>query len=267
MAKKLLSDHPYPIGGNFITHELSPEHKGAKRLQKAARSLFAPKHVEPTPHTHSQPYSWKKALSAYAAHSKENFAAQWEQSAAFTQKNGALNLDFEVNHSLRVLSELTPLQAKVETLYFSGDCTPTLTHLQYLQSKAVLAINGGDSFLDEQHPSLTYVHPLTRYVGGLGQIYSSNTNENLYTHLWTRQFWGFRRVIKIFKRTDRPLRLKPINLYYHFYALEKRSSYSSLESIYDYVDQQALISHSSNLLTISALLETSLIWRFNAWGP
>jgi polysaccharide biosynthesis protein PelA len=239
MAKFLLTDYRYPIGISFITHELSSRFEGAKRLQKAARELFALDHVEPASHTHSHPYSWKMALSAYPAQPGEDTSVEWGEASAFAKKDGSLDLSLEVDHSLRLISALTPQNKEVKTLYYSGDCSPTLTHLQYLKSKSVLAFNGGDSFFDDQHPSLTYVHPLTRFVDGLRQVYSSNSNENLYTHLWTRQFWGFRRVIETFERTGSPIRIKPINLYYHFYALEKRSSYNALKTIYDYIGKKA----------------------------
>ena len=86
--------------------------------------------------------------------------------------------------------------------------------------------------------SYTGLSPLYRQVGKYTQVYSSNANENLYTNLWEGLYSGFSEVIEAFKNTESPLRIRPINIYYHFYSGERISSVKALKDTYDYVLKQ-----------------------------
>ena len=66
------------------------------------------------------------------------------------------------------------------------------------------------------------------------QIYAPNQNENVYTNLWTGPFFGFEQVIETFEITEEPLRLKPINIYYHTYAASKGASIVALRRVCDW---------------------------------
>lgn len=61
------------------------------------------------------------------------------------------------------------------------------------------------------------------------------SNENIYTELWTDKFWGFRGVLESFLNTEKPKRIKPLNLYYHHYSFEKKASFESIVKIYGYI--------------------------------
>src|SRR6185295_6201982 len=62
--------------------------------------------------------------------------------------------------------------------------------------------------------------------------------ENVYTNEWHGPFYGFRRVIGSFKYTDSPRRLKPIDIYYHFYSGTKLASINALHDVYQYAASQ-----------------------------
>ena len=99
-------------------------------------------------------------------------------------------------------------------------------------------MNGGDSRFDKKFPSYSHLMPLYRSVDGMIQYYSSNTNEILYTNNWTGPYSGFSDVIETFENTEFPVRIKPINIYYHFYSAEKRSSLNALLTVYDWTKKQ-----------------------------
>jgi hypothetical protein len=75
-------------------------------------------------------------------------------------------------------------------------------------------------------------------VGNVFQVYSQAQNENVYTNFFRGPYYGFRRVIDMFKYTETPRRLKPINIYYHFYSGTKLASITALHEIYEYAASQ-----------------------------
>jgi hypothetical protein len=101
-------------------------------------------------------------------------------------------------------------------------------------------INGGDTMRDREWPSYTRVAPLMRQVGRRWQTYTSASNENLYTHLWTGPFYGFRHVIETFEGTERPRRVAPVNVYYHYYSGERVASLAALHHVHEWVLRQPL---------------------------
>jgi hypothetical protein len=64
------------------------------------------------------------------------------------------------------------------------------------------------------------------------QVFAPNQNENLYTNNWTGPYYGYQRVIETFEVTERPRRLKPINIYYHTYSASKQASLAALHRVY-----------------------------------
>ena len=99
-------------------------------------------------------------------------------------------------------------------------------------------MNGGDSRFDKSFPSYSHLLPLYRKVGPYLQFYSSNANEIPYTANWTGPFSGYEQVIDTYRNTESPVRIKPINTYYHFYSGEKKSAVAALTKIYDWVVAQ-----------------------------
>jgi hypothetical protein len=67
-------------------------------------------------------------------------------------------------------------------------------------------------------------------VGEERQIYASNSNENTYTDLWTKHFYGFRFLVDTVRNTERPRRVKPFNVYYHMYSGEKLASLNAVRA-------------------------------------
>lgn len=106
-------------------------------------------------------------------------------------------------------------------------------------------MNGGDSRFDEEYNSVSWVAPVGKTVGTELQIYSVNSNENTYTDLWTDRYFGFKFLTQTFKNTEEPLRLKPMNLYYHMYSAEKDAALYALLSNIKYIQAQPHIAITS----------------------
>ena len=69
------------------------------------------------------------------------------------------------------------------------------------------------------------------------QVYAPVINENVYTNLWTGPYYGFRRVLETFALTESPRRLKPIDVYYHFYSGAKVAGQQAWAEVYDFVER------------------------------
>jgi hypothetical protein len=117
---------------------------------------------------------------------------------------------------------------------WTGDCVPPAQALRTAWEGGLLNMNGGDTVATRRNPTLSLVAPMSIRKEGWLQIYAPNQNENVYTNLWTGPFFGFEQVIETFEITEEPLRLKPINIYYHTYAASKGASIVALKRVYDW---------------------------------
>ena len=124
--------------------------------------------------------------------------------------------------SVKYINEtLLPSGKKVRTFFWTGNCEPTPAAVKLCQELGIDNINGGDSIFDRKNPSYTSLAPLGVEVGGYRQIYAPNSNENIYTNEWHGPYYGFKFVLETFGNTESPVRIKPINIYYHYYSGER----------------------------------------------
>mgnify|MGYP005984908243 CR=1 FL=1 len=240
-------------GVSFVTGELdekNPIYKNPiyshlkdfkpKLFNNYASKILNLKHVEPASHTHSHPFNWRKGMYAYAITDNDIKKVNYTENViAYQTKNKKVDLQKEVIDSINYIQKLVPSK-KVQTLYWTGDCYPSLRDLKFMDDNNILAMNGGDSRFDSQFNSYSYVTPIGLYNSVASQIYSSNSNENTYTDDWTKDHWRFKNITTTFKNTGYPKRIKPINLYYHFYAFAKKGSFNALKKTYDYLKNNNL---------------------------
>ena len=142
-------------------------------------------------------------------------------------------LDY-INDNLLV--KKSPKRAR--TVFWSGDCAPRLNALDVTYKNDIFNINGGDTTINNSEPWLSLVAPYGLARGEYYQIYTGQQNENVFTNDWLGPFWGFKKVVQTFKLTDKPRRLKPIDVYYHFYSASKKASLNALRYVFDWVLKQ-----------------------------
>jgi len=152
---------------------------------------------------------------------------------------------------------------KVKVLQWSGNCRPPKPALVEAKKANLLNINGGDSRFDLKFNSFTNVAPLYKTVNSHIQIYSTNANENLYTNLWEGPFSGFVDVIQTFRKTEKPFRFRPINIYYHFYSAAKVASLLALKKVYEWTSTQkvAPVYTSEYLKIVDGFINTRIEQR------
>lgn len=254
--EEILKKYTLPITVSFITSELEENYFGTKKLRDLAREILTLKNVEPAVHAFSHPLDWKKKITAFQIRdysypiSSSEFEELYDTTAykagfVITASDEAY-IEKEVDGAIDFINGLLEGTGKQVQIYlWSGNTSPNEETLKRVADHGVLNMNGGDSRFDSWNHSYTAVAALTRQQGEQIQVYSSNSNENIYTHGWTGPFYGYASVIQTFQNTEqfdesrnRFLRVSPINVYYHFYIGDRKASLKSLRTVYDYVIDQ-----------------------------
>lgn len=147
---------------------------------------------------------------------------------------GAFDLEEEIVDSIKTVARLSPPDKEAVLIQWSGDTSPFEEALEITRKAGLLNINGGDSRFDREYPSYAWVAPIGLQINNERQIYSSNSNENTYTNLWTGRFFGFRYLQSTVANTESPLRISPFNMYFHMYSAEKKASLNALKDNLEY---------------------------------
>jgi len=245
-------DLPVTVGP--ILADLDPAWHGTDDSRAAAREIFTRPNVEVSSHTYSHPLDWRffehytPALEARYGRTGQELRATSDaavnMSAGYVLPRSYVDHPFDLAHeiggSIAALAPLLPPGKRVELVQWSGDTLPYPDALVAVRRAGLRAINGGDTRFDSDFPSYAWVAPVGRPVGRDWQVYSSNSNENTYTDLWTDRFFGFTFLMRTIRNTDVPLRVKPFNVYYHMYSGEKMAALSAVRRNLEYARTQEL---------------------------
>ena len=279
VATELIEAFPdLPVSVGLIAGDVNPLLGGVQGGAVVARRLFALPQVEVASHTHSHPYNWSffekynrdaelKLVKNYRPPDQpvsERITSAIARAAGKTVNNqqydpyvagsdalprtylrAPFDLDLEVRGALMVSENFAPSGKRAKLYQWSGDATPFEGAVAATRALGVRNINGGDSRLDVEYPSVAYVPPIARPVGKARQIYAVNSNENTYTNDWTGPFNGQAMLVHTLDNTDAPRRLKGFNLYYHMYSGEKQAS---LKTVRDLLQ----LARRSNVIPIDA---------------
>ncbi len=236
ILREILKKYRLPVTASVITAEMDPALgvTSDPRVLRTAKEILALPNVEPGSHTFTHPLSWAKnpdkaeRVAYLGKDSRESGPI-----VSYKLKNYSLDYEKETVGSIEDLGKLTTKKASI--LLWSGSCRPPGEALVALERKGYLNINGGDSRMDTAFNSLGHLSPLGRRESGALQVYAGNANENIYTNLWSPPFAGYRDVIQTFERTEVPRRLKPVDVYYHYYSGDHEASLQSLRIVHDWV--------------------------------
>ena len=178
-------------------------------MKKIAREIYKIPWIEPASHIPSLPFSSCQA-------------------------------DGNLQDSVDFVLSLAPKSKQKERLIFwsSYDCLPRKVVLAYCERDRILGMNGGNTTIRKSDPWLSHIAPFGLQREEYWQIYTAQQNENVYTNNWLGPFWGYRDVIETFQLTEKPYRIKPINIYYHFYSGSKLASFKALNEVYSWAVAQ-----------------------------
>ncbi|MDO8494186.1 MAG: hypothetical protein Q7S68_02490, partial [Deltaproteobacteria bacterium] len=224
ILREILQKYPtLPITASFISGYFDMPAYQTERAEEMARAIASLPNTEVASHGHAHPLSWRKQKLALDV-------------PGYTYSDTAeiLGSAEKINARLKKWG----IDKKVSLFSWTGDCFPTEEQTAIPAQGNLLNINGGDSRFDKRYPSYAYLYPLGIARGNSRQIYAGNANEHPYTSGWEGPFYGFQEVIETFQNTESPVRIKPINLYYHYYSGETFASLHVLKKAYDYALSQ-----------------------------
>ena len=231
MLDEVLKRYPIPHTVSIIEGEIAPIGLYPKRspaLEAIARRIFALPNVEIASHSLSHPFRWRVLESGAASESSAEGSAYSLNLPGYTFDTHA-----EIEGSIKYIdSRLAPPGKRTRVFLWTGDCNPDEAPVAEADAAGVLNMNGGDTLTTRADASLTLVSPLGIPRGRHFQVYAPNQNENIYTNLWHGPYYGFERVIETFELTESPRRLKPVDIYYHFYSATKTASLAALDRVY-----------------------------------
>ena len=261
ILREVVDAHPdLPVTIAPIAADLDPTFAGAIRSQQIARALFSRPNVEPATHTFTHPFEWgffgptyrpDNELQFLKKYGKYHLAPGIDPAKVSAQIKLAKEFDVpraygdipyslqkEIEGSVAYINAFCPPGKRVRLLQWSGDTSPTPDAVAAVMKAGLQNLNGRDTRFDGENPSYTAVSPVGKLSGTLMQISASHANENVYTDLWQGRFYGFRYLKASLANTEKPRRVKPINIYYHMYSGEKEASLAALKEVLVYAAAQ-----------------------------
>jgi len=258
----ILKVYPLPhsvsvIGAEIDPHGLYP--KLSPQLIDIAKQIFALPNVEPASHTFTHPFFWGKIHNGTL-----------DEKYRLKPKGYKFSLKRELQTTLDNINTkyMKPnKEPKARTIFWSGDCAPRENALDFVYKHKILAINGGDTTIQNTSPWLSLVSPFGLKRGDYCQIYTGAQNENVFTNDWLGPFWGYKRVTQTFQLTNSPKRLKPIDIYYHLYSGSKQASLQALKYVFNWaMKQDAMpIFTSQYIPKVMDMYEVSVAHENNTW--
>ena len=232
LLHEILDKYPLPHSISVIEGEIGK--KGlypqlAPKMEKIARKIFARSYVEIASHSYSHPFKWQKLEEG-------NTQKSGESAYHLPIPGYRFDLTREIEGSVNFInSRLAPENKKCKLFFWTGDCLPREDALRMVENDGLKAINGGDTTATKANPWLGRIAPFGLQRGAFWQIYVGEQNENIYTNDWLGPYWGYRKVLETFNITQKPKRLKPINIYYHFYSASRIASLDALRRVYNHI--------------------------------
>ncbi|HHJ18267.1 MAG TPA: hypothetical protein ENJ84_00310, partial [Gammaproteobacteria bacterium] len=232
LRDRIISRYPVPHTVSIVEGELhgQPRHKKlSPRMEAIARSIFKRPNVEIASHSYSHPYDWRVMTEGMPA----------DKAHGLPIPGYRYDLEREIKGSAHYIdTHLAPPDKKTKVMLWSGEALATEQGLKYARHAGLLNMNGGNTTITRSNPALSRISPMSRQVGAQLQIYAPVMNENVFTNNWHGPYYGFQQVIESFQLTDKPRRIKPINIYYHFYSGTKQASLKALDEVYQWAQTQ-----------------------------
>jgi hypothetical protein len=133
---------------------------------------------------------------------------------------------------------VAPPGKPVPVMLWTGWCNPAEDMLALSDSEGLYNLNGGDPVMDGLLPSTMHLAPPIHQVGQRRQYFTSGPNEYILTEEWQPPFHRWRNVLETFERSGSPRRVLPINVYYHWYLVEKSAALQAMGEVMEWVVRQ-----------------------------
>lgn len=232
---RIVERYKLPFTGSVIVGDLLPGNRGlypalAPLGTEVARRLFRLPYVEIGSHMWSHPFDWPD-IEAGENLPGNNLPVPGYTFSPYMEAVGAARW---------IDTHLAPPGKRVVIDQWSGDCDPDAEVVGLAYRAGLMNINGGTAYISRRNPTLTAVPPIGIFRGKWLQVFAPDANEDYFTNLWHGPYWGYINVIQTFAMTDRPHRLKPIDIYTHWYSGSTLASLAAVKKVYHWVLQRPI---------------------------
>lgn len=194
-------------------------------LLELAREIYSLPNIEIATHTATHPFNWVKGDPYIVNPGHFPWQLSYQPQDYIYEIWGS---------KLFINNNLAPPGKECKIVFWSGECNPDEEALKVAEAAGLKNLNGGDPIFDSEHPSLTGLCPLSISYGVLRQYYTSARNDYLYTLFLTGDWGGQEKLIDHFEKTESPLRILPMNFYYHYFSGIKNASLNAGITVLDY---------------------------------
>lgn len=265
---EFVKKYPFPVTVSIIESELKAllkdqNPKDKDRFEDIARSLYALPNVQVASHAWSHPFVWMPDIDVEGS---RLYPTKWLDFAD-PSIYPTFDLRREIEGSVKYINEvLAPKDKPVELFLWSGNCRPSGVALKMVAGLGLEAMNGGNTIINRRAEGIGDITSTDTSMDGEIQVYAPVQNEYTYTNGFTGPLYGgYRLVLDTFQRTEKPRRLKPVNVYYHFYSVQNRDSEKALRDVHDWCVKQVL--HSVTARDFVRMAKDARATRILADGP
>lgn len=247
IVERVIKKYPFPFTVSFIEAEVrglvvDQKPGDAELLTRQAREVLALPKVEAASHAYTHPFYWNTGDRTVREYKRANLLL------AEPLHHTGVDLQREIAGSVRYIErELCPPGKPVKIFLWSGNCRPWPEALRLVRELGIENMNGGETAMSRKRPSVTRVSARALPWEGELQITAANENENIYRERWAVSgdtespfFGGFLLAQDGFERMEQPRRLKPVNIYFHFYSGDNLASLNALTRLFDWSLRQEL---------------------------
>ncbi|MCF7991873.1 MAG: hypothetical protein K9M02_15665 [Thiohalocapsa sp.] len=263
VLEHLLEPFPdLPLTLSLVTGDFDPVLGGlfAREGRDIAAAALRLPHVSPASRTRTMPLRWsffERYSRAEEMAAMERFvnpapirerglvpAAFSNLSEVFLKDKGRLNkergtalrryvgepfaLESEIAGSLREVAALAGNDEPVELISWGGDAQVFEAALAQARASGATALGGQGGVYDSAAPSVTNLSALSAQVGEQRQIYDALQGDAAFTNYWTAPIHGLLRLGQVAEATERPRRLKPLQIGFTAYSALR---YGSLNAV------------------------------------
>jgi uncharacterized protein (TIGR01370 family) len=260
----ILNRFQIPTSVSVITGEIAPNGVNANisnQLMEIARKIFALPWVEIASHSFSHPFNWQKIKDKTGQLEGENYSLKIP--------NYKFNLETEITGSVNFINKyLAPPNKKCKLFFWSGMADPSYEALAIASREKLLNINGlPDTYINNFQPSITGVTPMGMEVGPYFQVFSPIDGDFYFMNNLAGPLYGYEKVIQTLQLTDKPRRLKPIDLYYHIYSAGYPASLEALIKVYTWALEQSVMNVyiSDYIKIVIDYFQTKIAHKNGSW--
>lgn len=241
ILERILRKYPFPVTVSVVEANIRGLEQGQdpatrEHLEEVAREVFALPHVAAATHTFSHPFVWLDSDVPY----EEQYTSRNLELHASARYTG-IDLEREVAGSAAYVGSLLPEGKGIDLVLWSGNCLPGPDALRIAREHGLENMNGGDTVLCRRYPGIAGVAPRVMQWDDELQVLAPNQNDFVYTRDWQgTSLTGFAEVLETFDLTESPRRLKPVNVYYHFYSGALLGPLSALDRVHQWCMGQPL---------------------------